>query len=93
MEGVKYVSLNTLFFVKEMQASLASWWRLQVAVKGCEQVEQQFVADKFDKYLELLKPIIYRTDVLREIAYNNNYRIYTDVLTADQTKRLLTRYR
>jgi len=34
MEGVKYISLNILFFVKEMQASLASWWRLKTKVKG-----------------------------------------------------------
>lgn len=93
MEGVKYVSLSILFFVKEMKASLASWWRLQVAVKGCDLPEQQFVEEKFDHYLEVLKPIIYRTDYLREIAESNHYKIYTDVLTAEQTKRLLFRYR
>ena len=93
MEGVKYVSLNLLFFIREMQASLGSWWRLYSKVKGFEQPEEEFVREKFDRYLEVLKPIIYRTDMLSRLANNPSHKIFTDVLTLEQTERLLRKYR
>jgi len=43
--------------------------------------------------LEVLKPIIYRTDYLKEVTCSTGYRIFTDVLSVNQAKRLVRRYR
>lgn len=83
----KYINLNFVIDLENYAKSLKNWGELySIAIPSVSR--EAFFNEQFDKYIEIIKPIVHENSMFKDLKKIHNLAFYTEDLNYNQVERL-----
>lgn len=83
----KFLNINLLIDLENYIKSLRNWEEVFQATIPVASRES-FFNEQFDKYVEIVKPIIYENSMIKDLKKVPNIALYTNQLNENQVERI-----
>ena len=87
MHKLKYINLNQILDLENYTRSLRNWEEIYCTAT-LQLKRDSFFKEQFDKYLDVVKPIIHPNSMLVDLKNVPNLAFYTTEVTVEQLHRL-----